>query len=143
MARSEPLTTRWNGANQSAPESERRTCMRNFELPGRSLVMARNGMAATSHPASTLAAINMLDDGGNAMDAAIAACAVQCVVEPGSTGVGGDCFVLYSRGGTDDIVAYDGAGWAPADATVERMRQLGVETIARHSAHAVTVPGAV
>jgi gamma-glutamyltranspeptidase / glutathione hydrolase len=117
--------------------------MRNFEMPGRSLAFARNGMAATSHPGATLAALNILAAGGNAMDAAIAACAVQCVVEPGSTGVGGDCFVLYSRGGTDDIVAYDGAGWAPADATVERMRQLGVETIARHSAHAVTVPGAV
>jgi gamma-glutamyltranspeptidase/glutathione hydrolase len=117
--------------------------MRNFEMPGRSLAFARNGMAATSHAAATLAAVNVLAAGGNAMDAAIAACAVQCVVEPGSTGVGGDCFALYSRGGTDDIVAYDGAGWAPADASAERMAQLGVKVIERHSAHAVTVPGAV
>ncbi|WP_233839260.1 gamma-glutamyltransferase [Paraburkholderia sp. ZP32-5] len=117
--------------------------MRNFEKPGRSLAFARNGMAATSHAAATLAAVNVLAAGGNAMDAAIAACAVQCVVEPGSTGVGGDCFALYSRGGSDDIVAYDGSGWAPAAATVERLQQLGVSTIERHSPHAVTVPGAV
>src|SRR5579871_3492518 len=117
--------------------------MRNFEMPGRSLAFARNGMAATSHAAATLAAVNVLAAGGNAMDAAIAACAVQCVVEPGSTGVGGDCFALYARGGTDDIVAYDGSGWAPAAASVERLQQLGVNAIERHSPHAVTVPGAV
>lgn len=107
------------------------------------MVVARNGMAATSHPLATLAAINTLEAGGNAMDAAIAACAVQCVVEPGSTGVGGDCFALYSQGGTDDIVAYNGAGWAPAAASVEALQKLGVDAIERHSAHAVTVPGAV
>ena len=117
--------------------------MRNFEMPGRSLVMARDGMAATSHPGATLAAVQILAAGGNAMDAAIAACAVQCVVEPGSTGVGGDCFALYSRGGTHDVIAYDGSGWAPAAASAERLRTLGVQTIARHSPHAVTVPGAV
>ena len=117
--------------------------MRNFQMPGRSLVMARNGMAATSHPSSTQAAIGILAAGGNAIDAAIAACAVQCVVEPGMTGVGGDCFALISRGGSDDVIAYDGSGWAPAAATPERLQSMGVETIERHSAHAVTVPGAV
>lgn len=117
--------------------------MRNFEAPGRSLVVARNGMAATSHPLSTLVAIKTLEAGGNAMDAAIAACAVQCVVEPGSTGVGGDCFALYSKGGSDDIVAYNGAGWAPAAASVDALQKLGVDALERHSAHAVTVPGAV
>lgn len=117
--------------------------MRNFEQPGRSLVMSTEGMAATSHPASTLAAVRILEAGGNAMDAAIAACAVQCVVEPGSTGIGGDCFALYSRGGTDDIVGFNGSGWAPAAASAERLRALGVTSIDRHSPHAVTVPGAV
>ncbi|HGL6714991.1 gamma-glutamyltransferase family protein [Burkholderia contaminans] len=117
--------------------------MRNFEQPGRSLVMSTGAMAATSHPASTLAAVRILEAGGNAMDAAIAACAVQCVVEPGSTGIGGDCFVLYSRGGGDDIVGFNGSGWAPAAASVERLSALGVTSIERHSPHAVTVPGAV
>ncbi|CAB3749683.1 gamma-glutamyltransferase family protein [Paraburkholderia humisilvae] len=117
--------------------------MRNFEQPGRSLVMSTDGMAATSHPASTLAAVRVLEVGGNAMDAALAACAVQCVVEPGSTGIGGDCFALYSRRGSDDIVGFNGSGWAPAAANVAALRSRGVTTLERQSPHAVTVPGAV
>ena len=117
--------------------------MRNLELAGRSPVHAMQGMAATSHPLATLAAINVLQDGGNAMDAAITACAVQCVVEPQSTGIGGDCFCLYAPAGRGEIVAFNGSGPAPAAATAARLRELGVEVIPRQSPHAVTVPGAI
>ncbi len=117
--------------------------MRDFELPGRSMVMARNGMAASSHPLATLTAINVLQQGGNAMDAAVAACAVQCVVEPGSTGIGGDCFAMYSARGGSDIVAFNGAGKAPAAVDSATLRGLGLQKIERASAHAVTIPGAV
>lgn len=116
--------------------------MRNFESPGRSPVVCTGGMAATSHPVSTQTAIATLEAGGNAMDAAIAACAVQCVVEPGSTGVGGDCFALYAPGGGDDIVAYNGSGRAPAAATQAWYAERGIASIERQSPHAVTVPGA-
>ena len=81
---------------------------RNLEYPGRSPVAAPNGMASTSHPLSTQAAIRVLQDGGNALDAAIAAAAVQGVVEPQSTGIGGDCFVLYAHAGKQDIIAFNG-----------------------------------
>lgn len=117
--------------------------MRNFEAPNRSLAVARNGMAATSHPLSTLAAVNILQAGGNAIDAAIAACAVQGVVEPGCTGIGGDCFALLSKGGSNVVIAFNGSGWAPRAATPDSLRALGVTALERQSAHSVTVPGAV
>jgi gamma-glutamyltranspeptidase/glutathione hydrolase len=117
--------------------------MRNLELPGRSPVHATQGMASTSSPLATLAAVDVLKSGGNAMDAAIAACAVQCVVEPESTGIGGDCFCLYSPGGSDKIIAFNGSGRAPLAATPEWFAEQGITKIERQSAHAVSVPSAI
>ena len=116
--------------------------MRNFERPGRSVVMSTHGMAATSHPLSSLVAVDILKSGGNAIDAAIAACATQCVVEPGSTGIGGDCFALFARPG-DPVRGFNGSGRTPVAATAERFASLGMSVIDRHSPHAVTVPGAI
>ena len=82
---------------------------RDFHLPGRSPVIAREGMAATSHPLASLAAVEALRAGGNAADAAIAAVAVLGVVEPQMTGIGGDCFCLVSKPGAP-IWGYNGSG---------------------------------
>ncbi|MDB5592169.1 gamma-glutamyltransferase, partial [Enterovirga sp.] len=117
--------------------------MRDFETSGRSVVVARNGMAATSHPLSTLAAVNVLQAGGNALDAAVTACAVQCVVEPGSTGIGGDCFALLAPRGGTDVIAFNGSGRAPAAATTSWYADRGIGRIERQTPHSVTVPGAV
>ncbi|MGI9508035.1 MAG: gamma-glutamyltransferase family protein, partial [Geminicoccaceae bacterium] len=73
----------------------------------------------------------------------VAACAVQCVVEPGSTGIGGDCFCLYAPEGSTGIVGFNGSGKAPAAASVDWYRENGFYEIERNTPHSVTVPGAV
>jgi len=115
---------------------------RDFNVPSRSPAMAANGMVATSHPRATLTGLDILRAGGNAADAAIAAVAMQCVVEPESTGIGGDCFVLYSKKGALPI-ALSGAGRAPAKAHVEWYAERQIREIAVQTPHAVTVPGAI
>jgi gamma-glutamyltranspeptidase/glutathione hydrolase len=116
--------------------------MRDFHVPGRSAAMAANGMAATSNQLATLTALDVLRSGGNAVDAAIAAVAVQCVAEPQSTGIGGDCFVLYSPQGAPPV-ALNGSGRAAAKADVEWYAEHGFREIPIPSPHAVTIPGAV
>ena len=117
--------------------------MRNLELPGRSPVHGIHGMVATSHTLSSMTAVSILMRGGNAMDAAIAACAVQCVVEPESTGIGGDCFCIYSEEGSDDLIAFNGSGRAPMAATAEWYIAQGIREIKQQSPHSVTVPAAL
>ena len=116
--------------------------LRDFNVPGRSAAMAANGMVATSQPRATLAGLDVLRSGGNALDAAIAAVAMQCVIEPESTGIGGDCFVLYSHKGAPPV-AINGSGRAPEKATAEWYAERQIADIEVQTPHAVTVPGAV
>lgn len=117
--------------------------MRDYQLPGRSPAQGVNGMAATSHPEATRVAFEVLRDGGNAVDAAIAAVAVLGVVEPQSTGIGGDCFALYAPKGKVPPITLNGSGRAPKAATIDYYLERGIPSIGFQSAHAVTVPGAV
>jgi gamma-glutamyltranspeptidase/glutathione hydrolase len=117
--------------------------MRDFHLPGRSPVYASNGMCATSHPLAAKTAIDILQRGGNAMDAAIAGAVLLGICEPQMTGIGGDCFVLYSPAGQDEIFALNGSGRAPAALAAADLRAAGNTQVEVHSAHAVTIPGAI
>ncbi len=117
--------------------------MRDIHRPGRSPVFSTHGMAATSMPQATLAALDMLRAGGNALDAAVAAVAVLGVVEPMSTGIGGDCFCLYKPANGAEVVALNGSGFAPTAASIDWFEARGVAALDDTSPHAVTVPGAV
>ncbi len=116
---------------------------RDFHAPGRSAVYGTRGMAATSMPIATATAIDVLKAGGNALDAAIAAVAVLGVVEPQSTGIGGDCFCLYAPAGTGKVIAMNGSGRAPMGISPEALRSRQVNALEHTSPHVVTVPGAI
>src|SRR5215510_1985913 len=84
----------------------------------RSPVLAMNGLIATSQPLASAAGLRVLQDGGNAVDAAISAAAVLNVVEPMSTGIGGDMFALVYMQQDRKLVALNGSGWAGSKASV-------------------------
>src|ERR1041385_2402308 len=110
---------------------------RDFHLPGRWAVYAHEGMAATSHPLATSAAIDTLKAGGTAADAAIAAVATLCVVEPAMTGIGGDRFCLIAKPDAP-VWGYNGSGRAGAGASAEKLRAKGItHKIPATSPHAV------
>jgi gamma-glutamyltranspeptidase/glutathione hydrolase len=116
--------------------------MRDFGRPGRSAVVAENGMAATSHPLATATAVQALRSGGNAVDAAIAAAATLCVVEPAMTGIGGDCFVILAEP-DGSVHGLNGSGRAQKGAYAGWYRDRGIKEMPQSGAHSVTVPGAV
>lgn len=117
--------------------------MRNFHAGGRSPVLGANGMVATSHPLAATEALNVLKSGGNAVDGAIAGAVLLGVCEPHMTGLGGDCFALIKPAGTEDVIALNGSGRAPAGLDADALRAKGMTTIEQEDAASITVPGAV
>ncbi len=109
----------------------------------RSNVLSTRGMVATSQPLAAQAGLQILQAGGNAADAAIATAAMLNVVEPISTGIGGDCFALYWDAKSKEVTALNGSGRAPAAASIQELRSLGYTKMPTFTGHAVSVPGAV
>ena len=111
---------------------------------GRSEVLARHGMVATSDPLAVQAGLEILQRGGNAIDAAVAAGAVLDVTSQNDTGIGGDLFALVWVAREQKLYALSSAGWAPAGWTPEFFRnQLGLQRVPGNGVNAATVPGAV
>ena len=117
--------------------------MRDFQLPGRSTVHAARGMCATSHPMAAQAAIDVMREGGNAIDAAVTASLLLGLVEPAMTGIGGDAFALIWKEGASAPIGLNGSGRAPEALTAAMLRNDGMDAVPLDSPHAVTVPGAV
>ena len=117
--------------------------MRDFQLPGRSATYASNGMCATSHPLAAKAAIDILQAGGNAVDAAIAGAVLLGVCEPQMTGIGGDCFALVKPAGSDAVFTLNGSGRAPASASAEALRARQMAVVPIRGIEPITLPGAM
>jgi gamma-glutamyltranspeptidase/glutathione hydrolase len=109
----------------------------------RSPVYGTRGMVATSQPLAVAAGVEILSQGGNAADAAIATAAALNVTEPTSTGLGGDCFALYFQARTGQITALNGSGRAPAGLSIKRLKKEGLaDNLPAYHPYTITVPGA-
>ena len=109
----------------------------------RSTVHATHGMVATSQPLAAMAGLRILMAGGNAVDAAVATAATLNVVEPMSTGVGGDLFALIWKAKRKDVVALNGSGRAPKAASIDELLSQGRSRMPAIGPYSVSVPGTV
>ena len=109
----------------------------------RPVVMGTRGVVTSAHPLASMAGIQMLLAGGNAVDAAVATVAMLAVVEPTGTGPGGDCFALVYRATSRDVLALNGSGRSPTAMSAGDLRALGYKTMPNRGALTITVPGAV
>ena len=98
----------------------------------RSMTSARRGMVGASNPLAAQAGLNILRQGGNAADAAVATSAMMNVMDPGSCGIGGDCFALYYDAKTKQVTALNGSGRAPQALTLDAVRALGWQKMDPH-----------
>jgi gamma-glutamyltranspeptidase/glutathione hydrolase len=110
---------------------------------GRSKIATKFGIVAASQPLAARAGVQILERGGNAVDAAIAANAVMGLVEPQNNGVGGDLFAIYYEAKSRKLYGLNAAGWAPSGLTPQFLRSKGITKMPNTGIYAVTVPGAV
>lgn len=117
--------------------------VRPIPTAGRSAVAARNGMVAASQPLASQVGLRILQDGGNAVDAAIATAAMLALVAPMMTGPGGDMFALVYMAETGELSGLNGSGFSPEAASIDFFKRRKLDQIPAKGAFSVTVPGAV
>src|SRR5436853_1144617 len=128
-----------------APQTRNANANSNAGHPvvGRSIVETQFGIVAASHPLAARAGVEMLERGGNAVDAAIAANATIGLMEPAMNGMGGDLFVVYYEAKTGKTYGLNASGWAPTGLSAEYMKAKGYKAMPQGGIYIVTVPGAV
>src|SRR5882762_4567475 len=109
----------------------------------RSLVISRSGIVATEHPLASQIGATILAQGGNAVDAAVAANAAMGVVAPMANGIGGDLFAIVYEAKSGKLYGLNASGWSPAGLTPEFLKSRGFTNMPQTGVHSVTVPGAV
>jgi gamma-glutamyltranspeptidase / glutathione hydrolase len=109
----------------------------------RSMVISRDGIVAAESPLAAQAGVRTLENGGNAVDAAIAANAAMGVVEPMMNGIGGDLFAIVYDAKSNKLYGLNASGWAPKDLTIEFLRSKGLREMPENGIYPVTVPGMV
>ena len=112
-------------------------------VTGRSKVATKYGIVAASQPLAARAGVQILERGGNAVDAAIATNAVMALVEPHNNGIGGDVFVIYYEAKSGKLYGLNAGGWAPSGLTPAFLRSKGLTRMPNSGIYSVTVPGAV
>ena len=130
------------GAQQPAQQDEP-AARRPRVLIGRSKVMTRLGIVAASQPLAARAGVQILERGGNAVDAAIATNAVLGLVEPHYNGIGGDLFAIYYEAKSKKLYGLNAGGWAPGGLTAAFLRSKGINRMPGNGIYSVTVPGAI
>src|SRR5215470_4354100 len=109
----------------------------------RSMVISRNGIVAAESPLAAQAGVRILAQGGNAVDAAIAANAMMGVVEPMMNGIGGDLFAIVYDAKANKLYGLNSSGWAPKGLTIEYLQKQGLRSMPQQGVNSITAPGAV
>jgi gamma-glutamyltranspeptidase/glutathione hydrolase len=130
------------GAGVVAQEEQGNQVLRG-PLVGRSVVATTFGIVAASQPLAARAGVQILERGGNAIDAAIAANATIGLMEPTGNGLGGDLFIIYYDAKTGTVHGLNSSGWAPSGLTVEFLAGKGITKMPQKGIYSVTVPGVV
>src|ERR1700693_5178467 len=105
----------------------------------RSMVISRDGIVAAESPLAAQAGVRILEHGGNAVDAAIAANAMMGVVLPMMNGIGGDLFAIVYDAKANKIYGLNASGWAPKGLSIEFLRGQGLRDMPQHGVHTITV----
>src|SRR3954464_8780979 len=112
-------------------------------VQGRSVIQTKFGIVATSQPLASMAGVQILEHGGNAIDAAIAANATLGLMEPTSNGIGGDLFALVYDVKTKELYGLNSSGWSPKALAPSLLASKGITTMPERGVWTVTVPGTV